>query len=414
MKIENSISYLRNFTLSLFILFTPYILNAQNEEVKGYKSTAEEAYYLNFNTGIVFQNKTEAEIINCIPAYIKVDSSKADNPFNSIVALSKYEEKFDKELTKVENDFEHGIISNAAYSAGLDSLMNLYRTATLGKVLQRSIITTDTNGQTSAIVFKSDGPEATQENLWLALSNDKGVNWKNYYLGIAQNRFFNIKAKQKKRLLPSPLSLQLEAALINITKTPRQVTDTPSYVLLRDNILLSFPIKEIIKDSDNDGLTDIYENKIATNPLSKDSDMDSIADNTDTNPRFGNLSNDFATLGKYLINKIQFLIKSGAEAGEIASIPFENKAFYFFIIEDARLRTYNLATDASIIFTKEEFASYALTHTIPAELLFISPLFPIDNQPNFYKINIDSSNGRISFFVKWEENGWYIKLMEEI
>ncbi|MBI4178405.1 tetratricopeptide repeat protein [bacterium] len=56
------------------------------------------------------------------------------------------------------------------------------------------------------------------------------------------------------------------------------------YKRVADGIYLVFPIEALTRDSDKDGLTDLYEEKIASDPYSDDTDRDGISDSIDLQP----------------------------------------------------------------------------------------------------------------------------------
>ena len=413
MKNFKNIFYIIRFLLFCLVISMHVNTDAQNPVKYGFTCSDEELYYKQFNPSSLFQSKAMKEITPFFPAHCTMELSDTLNPYYSIVALSKYEKQFDVLLRAKETEYRLNKMSKEAYFNCLDSLIQLYGNTKLGPVLKKNIINADTNGRTCAILFKSNGPEVDKENIWIAISNNKGKDWRKYYLGITQNNFFHIKAIQNKRLLPKSSMVQIEAALINVVKETKLVSDTPVYSLLKDNILLSFPIKEITKDSDEDGYTDLYENKISTNIENQDSDHDNIRDSIDKNPRYQNLGNDFAKLGMYLFEKIQKLINPDSDPYALVSEGLEDRPVYFLIIDDPRLRNISPENACFVVFSKEEYINYLTTHPKPSGLLFFTPLFSVDKQPNFYKINIIGSTLVISYLIKWDESGWYIKLLED-
>jgi hypothetical protein len=393
------------------IILVPFVTKSQTSHNEYSLSSAEIEYYKSFNPTKLFLKLDNQDIQKHTSLFIKSEDDYATNPFTSIVSLSKYEATFDLALRDNESKYEKGIISKQIYSDRLDSLILIYGTKKIGPALQKDIISADTIGNICAIVFKAKGPEVFEENLWAALSFDKGKKWNIYYLSLTQNKYYHIKANQKVKLLADKFTLQLEATLLEITTKAKNIGDTITYKILKDNILLKINIDDIIKDSDNDGLTDIYEMKTATNINSRDTDGDSLNDDIDKNPLKKNVKDDYSQLGNYLLEKLQFLYTS--EYDTISNPTFENQKVPFIVMDEPKLIGLIPPKNKFTILTKIEYWNYLVNNIPPSNLLFVSPLFPIDKQPNFYKINIDCEFGRISFIVKWDEKGWFIKLLAD-
>ncbi len=401
------------YALMLFFAWSNSQLFGQTRSNEFY-SSEEIDYYKNFDPSTLFSNQAQTCIndFKRIPSYIHVDTHWKGNPFQSIVALTTYEKHFDSLLTRAEYDYKNNTISQGEYSTILDSLMELYKNQLLGPIAMRNIIAIDTLGNIIAILYKSNAPESLAENIWIALSYDKGNSWKSYYMGFSQNQPLYIKPFQKVRLFASKGKLQIEASLISILKMPINYTDTPLYALKKDPLLLTFAISDLIKDTDKDGLTDVFEKKINTNPSNSDTDADGITDEMDKNPRYSNLKDKYAQLGAQLINKLDFILKSENDTTRSQFDKIPRAQYNFFIIEDERLRNLSPGNTHCIVFSRKEYEEYIENNMKPSNVVFISKMFSIDKLPGIFKINIDCSKGRLGCILTFEEEHWLINFIE--
>jgi hypothetical protein len=121
---------------------------------------------------------------------------------------------------------------------------------------------------------------------WVAISYNKGQNWNYYYTGITENYPYVFKQNSQLPLMKNDSIMEIECV-----KVFREFTDwfhpaKGRNMLLKDSIYVSINLNEIIKDSDNDGITDVVEKRFLMNPDSNDTDGDGIPDGIDGNPRF--------------------------------------------------------------------------------------------------------------------------------
>lgn len=121
---------------------------------------------------------------------------------------------------------------------------------------------------------------------WVAISYNKGQNWNYYYTGITENYPYVFKQNSQLPLMKNDSIMEIECV-----KVFREINDwihpaQSKNILLKDSIYVSINLNEIIKDTDNDGITDVVEKRFLMNPDSNDTDGDGIRDGIDGNPRF--------------------------------------------------------------------------------------------------------------------------------
>jgi hypothetical protein len=137
------------------------------------------------------------------------------------------------------------------------------------------------NGMTVAFVIYSDlGP-------FFVYSTDSGKKWWGpFYLGLHRlPRYEYILLSDSKLPLVEAGHLQVEVTIWNVDRSkPGGPLMGYKYHWKQWQKMLLIPIEAITKDSDGDGLTDIFEERILTDPNSKDSDNDGIEDASDNQP----------------------------------------------------------------------------------------------------------------------------------
>lgn len=149
--------------------------------------------------------------------------------------------------------------------------------------------------------------EVSRGGYWANLSSDGGAQWTTpLYMGLAEgfpyvigheSRRPSSKRRKDREAPPPAVAYSLRVApfkngLIQVEAQVREIDEStitfppvglqPKRVLY--NIYLEYPIEALTRDSDKDGLTDLYEEKIASDPYSDDTDKDGISDSMDIQP----------------------------------------------------------------------------------------------------------------------------------
>jgi len=132
----------------------------------------------------------------------------------------------------------------------------------------------------AVVVYHSMGPFAV-------ISTDGGKSWnKPLYLGLHRlpDFYYRILGDSKLPLVDGD-NLLLEVTVWNRDRSkPGRPLIGYEYHWKKWNRMLRIPIAAISLDSDGDGLTDLFEERILTDPHSKDTDGDQIDDASDNQP----------------------------------------------------------------------------------------------------------------------------------
>ncbi len=155
--------------------------------------------------------------------------------------------------------------------------------------------------------------EVSRGGYWLALSRERGRAWKKYPLGF---RFFEPYVIRAASNLPlvSGDRLQIEADVRELDE--QSITFPPTDLRAKrveTGICIEAALADIEKDSDGDGLTDIAEERLITDPNDRDTDGDGIRDGRDALPQVplgGNLTDE----AEATVALLGFLVKGGSPA----------------------------------------------------------------------------------------------------
>ncbi|MDJ1484387.1 hypothetical protein QNI16_28070 [Cytophagaceae bacterium YF14B1] len=128
--------------------------------------------------------------------------------------------------------------------------------------------------------------------------------WRHYFTGLPVESFYFLKSRSQLPFIVNDSTFQIEVAQIRMVKQAVLPAIPPEYELLKDCGLLTFHLDELRKDSDKDGLEDIWEQRCFTNPLDADTDNDGLSDSMDTNPLNKSKRNEYTVLYQYLLEHI--------------------------------------------------------------------------------------------------------------
>ena len=141
---------------------------------------------------------------------------------------------------------------------------------------------------------------------WL-LKSENGKN-SAYFLGLSFSNYY-INSIQDLPLIENN-NLQFEGSLVQIIKVAG-LPGYDDYSAIKDGNLFKINLKDLMKDSDNDGYNDIFENCFGLNPNKADSDEDGINDFEDLNPLFKSEKSKFTDLYEQIVNqRINYLAES--------------------------------------------------------------------------------------------------------
>ncbi|MDF2552397.1 MAG: hypothetical protein K0R77_1672 [Chryseobacterium sp.] len=119
-----------------------------------------------------------------------------------------------------------------------------------------------------------------------------------YFLGLSFSHYY-FNEIQTKPIINDGF-LELEGSLVKIVKVAG-LPGYDDYSAIADGKLFKIKLEDLMRDSDNDGYNDIFENSFGLNPNMKDSDGDGINDFKDLNPMFKSEKNKFTQLYEMLL-----------------------------------------------------------------------------------------------------------------
>ena len=136
---------------------------------------------------------------------------------------------------------------------------------------------------------------------WVAISYNKGKNWNYYYTGITENYPYVFKQNSTLPLLKNDSILEIECVKVHKEVMEGMLPLLSNTTIIKDSVFISINLNQIIKDSDNDGITDIVECRFLLNPYNTDTDGDGIPDGIDGNPRFKSKKTETGMLYQLLL-----------------------------------------------------------------------------------------------------------------
>lgn len=119
-----------------------------------------------------------------------------------------------------------------------------------------------------------------------------------YFLGLSFSHYY-FNEIQNQPLIKDDF-LQIEGSLVQIIKVAG-LPGYDDYSAIADGKMFKVNLKELTKDTDQDGYNDIFERCFGLNPDDKDSDGDGINDFADVNPMYKSEKNKFTELYEMLL-----------------------------------------------------------------------------------------------------------------
>lgn len=414
--------------LCLFlILFFSSLLNAQRNEVC--KCTAKKKYQDSLHAiwkKYEFTPISKEETLKPVFDFIKIDFLYT--PANSAEIVDSVQLAIEKALPKKKNfDMESMERDLMIY----DSINKAEMAKKIGNISKPLVIKSEKNENRWAILYRDylyDEMLAFGAGYWLSLSEDHGKTWKKYYTGITEFRNYFFKQNSKLPLWKDENHLQIEADLVRMIQ-PRMHPMPPEYETVRDNALITLDLQEILKDTDQDGLTDIEERNLFLNPLSADTDGDGIPDGEDLNPRFRSSENDFTLLYEGLISDYDFPYEGDFGSGSFeidleklksqkenrnepkANPFFEEYPFLqttkLLVTDDPHLQQIYPAGNRIIILTGKEYEKFIKEYHSNLEQLHYGPLFKCDDE-DAYLLETSASYSGETYKIIRTKKGWKV------
>jgi hypothetical protein len=148
----------------------------------------------------------------------------------------------------------------------------------------------DRRGRRAAAIGQSrDYATAGDESpgaYWVILSSDGGATWSlPLYTGLQVGEPYLVRPASRLSLLAGD-RLRIEVEIKESEQPPAEPErEDPRSRWTPGNFYLEVPLAELTRDSDGDGLTDLAEERLVTDPLAPDTDGDGVADAVDPLPQ---------------------------------------------------------------------------------------------------------------------------------
>ncbi len=275
---------------------------------------------------------------------------------------------------------------------------------------------------------------------YLYLSKDKGKTWKNYFTGFYKNQPYLFKSNSKYPLWKDENHIQIEADILTMTKGLSFPGGGPDYETSKNNTLAIINLKEILKDSDDDGWNDLDEEmEYFTNPYSKDTDGDGTIDSEDLNPKYITLNNDFTKIFQAIIyGHYQFDSNSKTapfeESYEInietlkedimtqrekyaIQYPTPKKNFtddldpHIIVTDDDNLRRIDTFGQKVLFLSSKEFREYQKINPFNRHSQAYSKIYKCDNLENTYILKYNGVWHGNSYLITKTSKGYKIKMI---
>ncbi|MBQ3709787.1 MAG: thrombospondin type 3 repeat-containing protein [Bacteroidales bacterium] len=247
--------------------------------------------------------------------------------------------------------------------------------------------------------------------IFVAYSSNNGSTWDHYYTGLTQDAPLFVKWYSKYPLIDAEGNVQIEACLRSGKGNTHWPMSIPQVV--KDGLLITFDLETLRKDSDGDGLTDIEEARLRTNPFNADTDNDGIPDNLDLNPRCNVPRTDKTIVYEVLLNEDIALPFYDEENPLVISEEF-SETYYctdttktvMIVTDDPNIRSIQPKTRRVIFLTAEEFGDPKSYNPGDLEKLRVSSFEK--QEDGSYIVDIDHSSSGCTYRVKKTPKGWSI------
>ena len=336
------------------------------------------------------------------------------SPFTPIEkeVILKFKPKY-YEIKDSEIEYEH--YSEERYSRLRTSGIP---TQYVGKIDKAKILKYEKKDSIVAFIYKYSAFENIffgESGIWIGYSENNGKDWSYYYTGIVEKQPVFLKWYSKRPLIKEKGKLEIDACLLQQLSPFSHPVSTHSYECVKDGIYIVFDINTLAKDSDNDGLTDIVEEKLYTDKNNRDTDGDGILDNIDTNPRKYYPRTEKTKIYEALLNEAinwknkrwigELLLKEDnyyvTDSTETVLIITDNEDLMGIQPKNYRV----------IFMTTDEYSKITKVYDTELNEMSISPLFKVDNRKNTYRMSDNFNTWGSSYLIKKKKRSWTIQLL---
>ncbi|MCA6066560.1 hypothetical protein JI747_005170 [Chryseobacterium sp. RG1] len=236
---------------------------------------------------------------------------------------------------------------------------------------------------------------SSELGFWLLkIENDKPSA---YFLGLSFSHYY-INDIQEKPIIKDGY-LQFEGSLVKIIKVPG-LPGYDDYSAIEDGKLFKIKLDDLMKDSDQDGYNDIFEEAFALNPDNKDTDGDGINDFEDMNPLFKSEKNKFSEL-------YTLLLPSYAE-----DIDFKKSHYTFEVFKSDCDYFHQISPEMRVLFiSKDDKKRTYYTRITDVTRNGVSNMKRDPNNANRFYISKSGSSYQNDYAAEYKEGKWVLEMI---
>lgn len=407
---------MRNIISTLLMLINIVNLFAQKNE---YQSKEIDEYYKNRRALYSPFKPVDTEyILNFTPKYYEIKECSDGKKKEVLIDFETNKVHIQKEELcyepySPEKDSE-------PYSDSIFSKMSFHeyiiQDKQIGRVDEIQFLKFGKKDSIEAFIYQSPIFEYNEPGIWIGYSENNGKNWAYYYTGIVQRQPVFLKSYSQKPLIKEKGKLEIEACLLKQIFPYYNYQDPFPYECVKDGIYVTFDIDVISKDSDNDGLTDIVEEKLYTNKFDKDTDGDGIPDNIDVNPRKHYPKTEKTKIYEaYLNNQIDWEYNIGRlSLKDSIGYATDLTETVLIITDDEDLLAIEPQNYRVIFMTTNEYLEIQKDFNTGLNKIDISPLFKVKNKKNTYLMNHDADMCSASYLIRKRKKDWIIQFLSMV
>gem|GEM_PF-4672463 len=338
-------------------------------------------------------------------------NNPAYNRFISVWEPTLFQKRYNDMQTACLNRYstDH---QQEQHSACSDSVWQRMEQEKIGDVPLSWIIRLDSNARLKAML--SRGQSGYQLGIF---SNGR---WQYYSTGLVENFYYYIKPLSTIPFLVNDSTFQAEAALVRMTEPEAMPVLPPKYELIKDGVILTFHLNELKIDTDQDGLTDVKERRLGTNPHRRDTDGDGIWSLLDHNPLHQQKVGELGVLYRYLLEEqLGFndsCFVAFTDTITLSRLTTKNQPLpqntYLIVTEDRKLQQIAGTHHRYLIMNNRQWKMYQRINPTARTDIHISPLFELDQKKHWYKVTISRANSGNTYLVIRRKKGWIIKHLE--
>jgi len=388
----------------IIFLFPFFILLIScNHSKTDYKSSALDAYNDSVSKGWKLE-----KLNNLKPVEVK-------NDFITIVTLQS-PAILD---IKNENDYYDSVIKakkiNVQNERSFIKFMDEIEKTKIGPIVERDIIKYGNLKKNVAIIYV-DGKynDCFEKGYWIALSNDNGKNWEQYYTGLTVNKNYYFKSNSKIPLWKNSNTIQVEVAKVKTISERILPGKSEEFGVVRDSLAIQFDLSKITLDSDNDGFTNIVEEKMLLNSNNPDTDGDGIIDSKDKNPRFKSKKTAKSILYEALMDKYVFENNSDYLI-DLSKLPkkrnYSSKStnsISIFVTDDNDIKGLELDNETLVVMSSKEYKVHKQNYPFSFGIKDISKMFLCNNEKDIYMVSESRCMSGNTFIIKKNVKGWIV------